>query len=77
MHNIDINYEELKAKFLAGECTEEELQQVRDWLKTLLKIDKNSSDWKDERCAQGTVHAQIADKTSGRKTDGSHPEAGG
>ena len=33
MHNIDINYEELKAKFLAGECTEEELQQVRDWLK--------------------------------------------
>ena len=33
MHNIDINDEELKAKFLAGECTEEELQQVRDWLK--------------------------------------------
>lgn len=33
MQDMDMINEELKAKFLAGECTEEELLQIKEWLK--------------------------------------------
>ena len=33
MQDMNMINEELKAKFLAGECTEEELQQIKEWLK--------------------------------------------
>ena len=33
MQDMNMINEELKAKFLAGECTEEELLQIKEWLK--------------------------------------------
>lgn len=62
MQDINRINEELKAKFLAGECTEEELLLIRDWLKDfpeeqqeLFKTEKMS----DELKAQFMPKSQI------------------
>lgn len=62
MQDINRINEELKAKFLAGECAEEELLLIRDWLKDfpeeqkeLFKTEKMS----DELKAQFMPKSQI------------------